>query len=90
MARIDESRPFLPVNIAVLTVSDTRTEADDKSGRTLAELITRDSKADANEAVVRFEVDLSRTGNAQDLKGKTLTLTLVSSAGATETTWTLP
>src|SRR5262245_48557315 len=37
MARIDESRPFLPVNIAVLTVSDTRTEADDKSGRTLAE-----------------------------------------------------
>jgi hypothetical protein len=46
--------------------------------------------ADANEAVVRFEADLSRTGNAQDLKGKTLTLTLVSSAGATETTWTLP
>jgi hypothetical protein len=39
---------------------------------------------------VRFEADLSRTGNAQDLKGKTLTLTLVSSAGATETTWTLP
>ena len=44
MARIDESRPFLPVNIAVLTVSDTRTEADDKSGRTLAELITRDGQ----------------------------------------------
>ena len=46
--------------------------------------------ADANEALVRFEVDLSRTGNAQDLKGKTLTLTLVSSAGAAETAWTLP
>jgi molybdopterin adenylyltransferase len=40
MPKIDETRPFLPVNIAVLTVSDTRTEADDKSGRTLAELIT--------------------------------------------------
>ncbi len=39
MPRIDESRPFLPVNIAVLTVSDTRTEADDKSGNTLAEMI---------------------------------------------------
>jgi molybdenum cofactor biosynthesis protein B len=39
MPRIDEGRPFLPVNIAVLTVSDTRTEADDKSGNTLAELI---------------------------------------------------
>jgi molybdenum cofactor biosynthesis protein B len=39
MPRIDETRPFLPVNIAVLTVSDTRTEADDKSGATLVELI---------------------------------------------------
>ena len=35
MARIDETRPFLPVSIAVLTVSDTRTEADDSSGNTL-------------------------------------------------------
>ncbi|HJT07226.1 MAG TPA: molybdenum cofactor biosynthesis protein, partial [Stellaceae bacterium] len=32
MPKIDESRPFLAVNIAVLTVSDTRREADDKSG----------------------------------------------------------
>ena len=39
MPQIDETRPFLAVNIAVLTVSDTRTEADDKSGTTLAELI---------------------------------------------------
>ncbi len=39
MPRIDETRPFLPVAIAVLTVSDTRTEADDKSGGTLVELI---------------------------------------------------
>ncbi len=31
--RIDETRPFLPVNIAVLTVSDTRSEADDTFGR---------------------------------------------------------
>ena len=39
MARIDESRPFIPVNIAVLTVSDTRTAANDTSGDTLAERI---------------------------------------------------
>ncbi len=32
---IDESRAFLPVAIAVLTVSDTRTLADDRSGDTL-------------------------------------------------------
>ncbi len=41
MARIDESRPFIPVNIAVLTVSDTRTEANDTSGDTLAERIAK-------------------------------------------------
>lgn len=40
MARIDETRPFVPVNIAVLTVSDTRSLEDDKSGRALEELIT--------------------------------------------------
>ena len=33
---IDEARPFTPVNIALLTVSDTRTLADDRSGDTLA------------------------------------------------------
>lgn len=35
MSRIDESRPFIAVGIAVLTVSDTRSLADDKSGDTL-------------------------------------------------------
>ncbi len=41
MARIDESRPFIPVNIAVLTVSDTRTLANDTSGDALAERIVK-------------------------------------------------
>lgn len=36
MAGIDETRPFVPVRIAVLTMSDTRTLADDKSGDLLA------------------------------------------------------
>ena len=35
MSRIDDSREFLPVRIAVLTVSDTRTLEDDRSGDTL-------------------------------------------------------
>lgn len=35
MSRIDENRPFLPVRIAVLTVSDTRGMDQDKSGDTL-------------------------------------------------------
>lgn len=55
MARIDESRPFLPVNIAVLTVSDSRTEADDTSGRTLVELLRRDGHRLAARAIVRDE-----------------------------------
>lgn len=36
MARLDETRPFIACNIAVLTVSDTRTSANDTSGDTLA------------------------------------------------------
>ncbi len=39
MAGIDENRKFLPVNIAVMTVSDSRTAADDKSGQILADRI---------------------------------------------------
>ena len=36
MSRIDETKPFMPVRFAVLTVSDTRDLASDKSGDTLA------------------------------------------------------
>ena len=41
MAGIDDSRPFIPLNIVVLTVSDSRTEDDDISGRTLAERVEK-------------------------------------------------
>ena len=37
---MSQERPFIPLSIAVLTVSDTRTEADDVSGQTLAERLT--------------------------------------------------
>jgi molybdenum cofactor biosynthesis protein B len=53
MARIDEKRPFVPVNIAVLTVSDSRTEATDTSGDALADLIARDGHRLAGRAIVR-------------------------------------
>ena len=39
MSRIDEKRPFISIGIAVLTVSDTRTIEEDKSGNTLADRI---------------------------------------------------
>src|SRR5579859_1499673 len=40
MAKIDEKAPFLAVNIAVLTVSDTRTLDNDTSGQTLVDRLT--------------------------------------------------
>ena len=51
MAGIDESRAFIAVNIAVLTVSDSRTLDSDKSGSTLVKLISEDGHG-----VVRREI----------------------------------
>jgi molybdopterin adenylyltransferase len=56
MARIDEMRPFLPVRIAVLTVSDTRSAADDKSGDTLARMIRTAGHVVADRAIVKDDV----------------------------------
>ncbi|MBV9735108.1 MAG: molybdenum cofactor biosynthesis protein B [Acidisphaera sp.] len=53
MARIDESRAFIPVSIAVLTVSDTRTHETDTSGDALAERIARAGHRVAARAVER-------------------------------------
>ena len=39
MSRIDETKEFVPVKIAVLTVSDTRSYDDDKSGQTLVDRV---------------------------------------------------
>jgi molybdopterin adenylyltransferase len=40
MSRIDETRDFIPVRIAILTVSDTRGLSDDRSGDTLVQRLT--------------------------------------------------
>jgi molybdenum cofactor biosynthesis protein B len=48
---LDESRPFIAVNIAVLTVSDTRTLADDRSGDALVERIGRSGHRVAARAI---------------------------------------
>jgi molybdenum cofactor biosynthesis protein B len=60
MQRIDESRPFIPVRIAVLTVSDTRTVGDDKSGDTLAARIRDAGHQLADRAIVRDEIEAIR------------------------------
>lgn len=53
MGRIDETKDFVPVRIAVLTVSDTRTPADDKSGDTLVERLTGAGHVLAARGIVR-------------------------------------
>ncbi|MEE8123830.1 MAG: molybdenum cofactor biosynthesis protein B, partial [Alphaproteobacteria bacterium] len=54
---IDETRPFIAVNIAVMTISDTRTEADDESGNLLAARIAEAGHSLAARAIVRDERD---------------------------------
>ncbi|MFD1611785.1 molybdenum cofactor biosynthesis protein B [Sphingomonas tabacisoli] len=54
---IDESRPFKPVRIAVLTISDTRGPAEDKSGDVLVERLTQAGHILAARTICRDELD---------------------------------
>ena len=60
MAGIDESLRFLPLRIAVLTVSDTRDEATDSSGGLLIERLTAAGHDLAGHTIVRDEVEVIR------------------------------
>ena len=53
MSRIDETTEFMPVRLAVLTVSDTRTPEDDRSGDVLVERITTAGHELADRRIVR-------------------------------------
>ena len=53
MAGIDEARAFIAVNIAVLTVSDSRTAADDTSGDILVKRLGEAGHNLAGRAIVR-------------------------------------
>jgi len=57
MSRIDKRREFVPVNIAILTVSDSRTPADDRSGDTLVARLTKAGHILAARAIVVDERD---------------------------------
>ena len=64
MSGIDESRDFVPVRIAVLTVSDTRGAADDRSGDTLVERLLAAGHVLAARGIVRDD----RAGIAAQLR----------------------
>jgi molybdenum cofactor biosynthesis protein B len=55
---LDESIAFRPVRIAVLTVSDTRTAADDRSGDTLVERLTGAGHILAARAIEKDDAEL--------------------------------
>src|SRR6266700_2768046 len=60
MPGIDDSRQFVPLKIAVLTISDTRALADDKSGATLVERIAAAGHTVADRAIVTDDVERIR------------------------------
>ena len=60
MPGLDQTRQFIPLKIAVLTVSDTRVLADDKSGATLVERIEKAGHALAGRAIVEDDVEAIR------------------------------
>jgi molybdenum cofactor biosynthesis protein B len=55
---IDESRQFLPVSIAVLTISDTREAGDDRSGDILVERLTADGHTLADRDLIKDDLDV--------------------------------
>ncbi|WP_170406854.1 molybdenum cofactor biosynthesis protein B [Ruegeria arenilitoris] len=55
MSRIDETMEFIPIRIAVLTVSDTRSLAEDHSGQTLVDRIERAGHTVADRKIIQDE-----------------------------------
>ncbi|SDF58438.1 molybdenum cofactor biosynthesis protein B [Celeribacter baekdonensis] len=60
MSRIDDSLDFIPIRIAVLTVSDTRGIEDDRSGAALVEMITEAGHILADRKIVTDDRPLIR------------------------------
>jgi len=60
MPGIDDTLPFVPLSIAVLTVSDTRSLDEDKSGATLAERLMKAGHRLADRAIVTDDVEAIR------------------------------
>ena len=60
MSSIDDAKPFIPLNIAVLTISDTRSLADDKSGTTLADRLVAAGHLLAAREIIVDDIDAIR------------------------------
>ncbi len=78
MPRIDETRPFISVRIAILTMSDTRSLDEDKSGNALVELITADGHAVADRALVKDDVQAIRAQVEQWISDPTIDVVITT------------
>lgn len=69
---------FIPVNIAVLTVSDTRTEQTDSSGRYLAESLTTMGHCLADKRIVPDDIYLLRAVVSNWIADATVNVVLIT------------
>src|SRR3569623_457435 len=76
MPGIDESKSFLPLRIAVLTVSDTRECADYKSGTTLVERLEKAGHTLADRKIVKDEAEAIRAQVKAWIADKTVDVVL--------------
>ncbi len=73
-------REFLPIGIAVITISDTRTLVDDKSGQTLVDRLTTEGHRLAGRAIVKDDVRAIRGRVRKFAKDKTVDV-IISTGG---------
>ncbi len=70
MPGLDQTRQFIPLKVAVLTVSDTRKFEDDKSGTTLIERLEKAGHALADRAIVPDDIETIRAQMKQWIADK--------------------
>jgi molybdenum cofactor biosynthesis protein B len=78
MPGLDPSKPFVPLAIAVLAVSDTRSLADDKSGATLVERIQAAGHRLADRAIVKDEIKKIRAQVRAWIKDKNIDVVITT------------
>jgi molybdenum cofactor biosynthesis protein B len=77
---MNTERQFIPVGIAVVTISDTRTLADDKSGQTLVDRIEAEGHRLAGRSIVKDDVRAIRAVVRKFAKQKNVDV-IVSTGG---------
>ncbi len=80
MPRLDDARAFIPLSIAVLTVSDTRVLADDRSGDVLASRIAAAGHGLAERTIVPDDIESIR-GKVRDWIGNPAVDAIITTGG---------